>query len=95
MNMKSFLSGILMGGLAGVLAFAMTAKATALNPGDLLNSPPTVFDTLSGSPGSLVSASTGTITTSSFTADIRRLPSIATSPVRPWDGILRKERLPR
>jgi hypothetical protein len=72
MTTKNFLNVVLVGSLAGSLAFAMTARATALNPGDLLNSPPVTFDTLSGSPGTLVNSSSGAITTSSFTATIRQ-----------------------
>lgn len=71
MKTKRLLSVLTVGALGGILASAITAGATALNPGDLLNSPPTTFDTLSGSPGTLVSASVGNITTSSFTASIR------------------------
>ena len=72
MTTKSFLNGLFVGALAGSLAFATTARATPLNPGDLLNSPPVTFDTLSGSAGTLVNASSGLITTSSFTATIRQ-----------------------
>ncbi|MEP6887088.1 MAG: PEP-CTERM sorting domain-containing protein [Nitrospirales bacterium] len=71
MTPKSFLNMVLVGSLAGSVAFAMTAHATSLTPGSLLNTPPTVIDTLSGSPGTLINSSTATITTSSFTANIR------------------------
>ena len=72
MTTKSFLNVLFVGALAGSLAFAATARATTLNPGDLLNSPPVTFDILSGSAGTLVNASSGLITTSSFTATIRQ-----------------------
>ncbi|HKN88486.1 MAG TPA: PEP-CTERM sorting domain-containing protein [Nitrospiraceae bacterium] len=68
---KRVLSMMLIGGVAGSMAFTMTAHATSLTPGSLLNIPPTVIDTLSGSPGTLIDSSTTTITTSSFSASIR------------------------
>jgi hypothetical protein len=71
MNTKRLLNIMAVGAMTGILASAATAGATALNPGDILNSPPTTFDVLSGSPGTLVTSSVGTITTSSFTASIR------------------------
>jgi hypothetical protein len=70
MTTKSFMNVVLCG-LAGSLAFTMAANATSLAPGTLLTSPPTTFDTLTGSAGTLINSSTSTITTSSFTATIR------------------------
>lgn len=72
MKTKRLLNLIAAGAMGGILVSAMTAGATALNPGDLLTTPPTTFDTLAGSPGTLLSASVGTITTTSFTANIRQ-----------------------
>lgn len=72
MTTTRLLKAVLTSAVAVSLVFAMTAHATTLVPGDLLNAPPTVFDTLSGNAGTLVNASTGTITTSSFTATIRQ-----------------------
>jgi len=71
MIIKRSVSLMLIGGLAGSMALAMSAHATSLTPGSLLNTPPTVIDTLSGSPGTLINSSTATITTSSFSANIR------------------------
>jgi len=62
---------MLSGGLAVSMVVAVAAHATSLTPGSLLNTPPTVIDTLSGSPGTLIDASTTTITTSSFSATVR------------------------
>jgi len=68
---KRVLCMMVIGGLAVSMVIAMTAHATSLTPGSLLNTPPTVIDTLSGSPGTLIDASTTTITTSSFSATVR------------------------
>jgi len=82
MNTKRLLNIMAVGAMMGILASAAPAGATALNSGDILNSPPTTFDVLSGSPGTLLTASIGTIATSSFTANIREAvynPGIAST----------------
>jgi hypothetical protein len=72
MTTKGFFRMVLLSGLTASLAFTSPANSTPLTPGTILSSPPTVFDTLSGNPGTLLNASTATITTSSFTANVRQ-----------------------
>lgn len=72
MTTKRFFRMVLLSGVTASLAFTAPVNSTPLTPGSILSSPPIVFDTLSGNPGTLVNSSTATITTSSFTADVRQ-----------------------
>ena len=73
MHMKRFSTVIVMGSLAGVLAFTSTAKADLLTAGGLLTAPYTAAYVIPNatSPGTLVTSMTGVITTTNFTATVR------------------------